>query len=187
MNGPRNPPSQGSPVGRRVRPQIDLTEWLRPRPAWRGPLPEKVGDLPRTAAVEARVAEYGGPSAVDQMLRFLAGVKGCLDGHVLERPGGLAIEVSYDFDEAAGILKGADVTLDQSAVGQGDDLAFLDCARRQIVGRVQRLSPDSLAELKGTPGYAWRAQIHLPIEADGFYPWLLTGERDPRPAAATVP
>ncbi len=133
-----------------------------------------MAEVPATPAVLARVEEYGGPSSVDQMLRFLEGMKKCMARHTLEKSGGVAVELSYVIDREQGTSKGVDVVIDQSTISEGDDLHLLECARGLHVGKVRKLSPESLAA-DDSKEFVWRVTLGLPIENDRFYQWLLSG------------
>jgi hypothetical protein len=166
-------------TGRRERPQRDLTRALQPRPAWRGPWPASLAEVPGTDAIRARIEEYGGPSSVDQMLRFLDGMKRCMAAHPLEKAGGVAMELVYTIDRAQGTIQGLDAVLDQSTIAEGDDLRLLECARQLHVGQARKVSAEALEALGEAPDFVWRTTLALPIENDKFYPWLLS---DPTPS-----
>jgi hypothetical protein len=152
----------------------DLTDLLQPPPPWLGPRPTSFDDVPKTPAVAARVEEYGGPSSVDQMLKFLDGMQKCLEPRTLEKAGGVSMEFSYALDYTQGTIKGVDVFLDQSTLGEGDDLAVLDCARQLHVGRVHKIGPETGKALEDAPDFVWRTMLRVPVKDDVFYSWLLT-------------
>jgi hypothetical protein len=161
---------------RAVRPQRDVSEELQARPPWPGPWPESARELDMTPEIAARVQEYGGRSAVDQMLRFLAGMRKCLARHHLERPGGVFLELSFSFDHTAGVVRGGEVGIEQSTVSPGDDLAILECARGTHTGVARRMSEATRAATAGSSGYVWRVMLNVPAENDAFYSWLLDGD-----------
>jgi hypothetical protein len=76
-------------------------------------------------------------------------------------------------DREQGASKGVDVVLDQSTISEGDDLRVLECARGLHVGKLRKLSAESLADQSNE--FVWRLTLNLPIENDKFYSWLLSG------------
>jgi hypothetical protein len=160
---------------RAVRPQRDLTAALQPRPPWPGPWPESVDDLKdqMTPALEARIEEYGGRSSVDQTLKFLSGMRRCLESHTIGRPGGVLLELPFTFDHAEGTARGGDVGIEQSGLDPGDDLAVLDCAGRIHTGIARKMGKAARESTADSSGYVWRMTLNVPVENDGFFPWLL--------------
>ena len=170
--------SSPTPPALTPEPPQDFTAELQPRPPWPGPWPTSISDLPADEHVDARIIEYGGHTAVENMLRFLAALDVCMDDRPLAQPGGLSLEVVFTIDPVARSARGTSLLVHQSTLTDPDTARATRCIRA-TTARDRPLTLGQLAALTQHRSFVWRTFLHFPVRHDAFYAWLLGGDRPP--------
>jgi hypothetical protein len=151
---------------------------MRAKPRWTGPLPRSVDDLPRTPAVLRRIQDAGGKDAIQLKLDTMNETRECTSQSPALQPGAIGFQVEMRVDPRTGTVQGHDLVLLASILDERDDLHVLHCLNK-VFSKERPISPQHVRHLDlpaGETSYTIRGQIGIPVETDGFWPWIMAAD-----------
>jgi hypothetical protein len=158
----------------RLPPGMDaeMESELQPAPAWPGPWPKSVADLPHNARTETKLAQFQSVQALDYMLGLLARVRSCV-GTGVKSSGGIFVELWFDVEASTAKATGSRVAVFQSALDLDDDPLVVECLERSHVGHSFIFEPKLKPPESESDGYVIRQVLNVPLENEPLYSALL--------------